>query len=503
MRKRKVLLLLLGFFASLGVYELVNFHGFLYSHAQVHIDLGLRNGLGNSSVGEMCNAIFARPLLKTNFDDTNRKHIIDRVQLMRLYGHCFLRLKTQPSQDVDIREVEQNLFPMLNFSATEVQNKASGRGIIMSMGSTGVEDLKGLIKVLDLIGNKLPIEVYHKNDIAPSHLASVGFGNQSVKLVDASSLIPKEHAKRFQRFVNKWIPFLLTSFEEIIYMDTDIIPFVNPESLFLSTQYLESQSLFFKDRLIDQDISLRDFNFIKMLYPPQAESELFGMASPAVSQLTKRKHLIESGVVVLNRTQYMPGLVLAASLHFWPEVGGIYWGDKEFFAVGQLASGENKFQLNMHSAGALGLIHNITNPGTNSIIESSVCSIQIAHVDSGLNLLWVNGGLRKCKLGSWDKDWAGSKALRNKYGSKEEMKTDFLSPLHANGLVIPPLVHRSGVKTRNLRAGFLKNSDLGCNGYTWCAYDTKSWPGITIQFNETQQLLYDRIAQIWWSKLNV
>lgn len=286
-------------------------------------------------------------------------------------------------------------------------------------------------------------------------------------------------------------------------MDTDIIPFVKSELLFESGYYMDSQSLFFRDRAIGQDISLKNLNFLNFLYPSQEECDTFGMDIPNASQVTRKQHFIESGVVVLNRTQHMPGLVLAASLHLWPEVSKIFWGDKELFTVGQLASGHNRFRLNMHSTGALGLIHDDIDPKLEKSRLSLICSILIAHVDDYLNLLWVNGGLRNCKLASWEKDWANSKYLREKFSSKNEMETEFLSPMKADGIIIPPLVPRSGFETRSPKTGFRKNLDLGCSGYTWCAYDTEEWPAIVIRFNKKEQELLNNITQLWWSKLDV
>lgn len=185
MRRSRVVLYVSGLVAFWGVYGFLGSHGLLLRRARIHTQLV------RGTVAKMCNEIFRRPISRTNFDDINRNNIIKRVQLLRLYGHCYLRAKVRPSPHVDLEEVERQLFPVLKFSAYEAQKNASGRGIIMSMGSTGVEDLNGLIKVLDSLDNKLPIQIYHKNDIAPSHLHSIDFGNQNVELIDAQKFIPE------------------------------------------------------------------------------------------------------------------------------------------------------------------------------------------------------------------------------------------------------------------------------------------------------------------------
>lgn len=248
---------------------------------------------------------------KTSF--TSRKHIVDSVRHLRIFGHCYIH-NSAPYGDLDVKKLEHKLFPMFSgdfptfqrwdgllvegypklvassgkMTTTNVEKgpKASfwkhlkesmnGRGIVISLGEGGVSDVKRLLRVLRTVGNRLPIQLVHKGDLsraAMQEIINIGRGDviveigdvsqsignpQDIWFVDAGKSVNSSSAHLFKRFSNKWIASLFNSFEEIILMDCDAVPFVDPELLFNTTEYKESGALFFVDRLIDEYIKTND-----------------------------------------------------------------------------------------------------------------------------------------------------------------------------------------------------------------------------------------------------
>lgn len=143
---------------------------------------------------------------------------------------------------------------------------------MISLGENGVGDVKRLLKVLRAIGNKLPIQLVHKGDVpkaAMQDIIKVGRGDfnleienqfhsignpQDIWFVNAEKTLNSSSSHLFQRFSNKWIASLFNSFEEMILMDCDSVPFVEPELFLEATEYKDTGALFFKDRMIDEYI---------------------------------------------------------------------------------------------------------------------------------------------------------------------------------------------------------------------------------------------------------
>ncbi|CUS25246.1 LAQU0S50e00100g1_1 [Lachancea quebecensis] len=491
---------------------------------------------------------------KTSF--TSRKHIIDSVRHLRIFSQCFIH-KSAPYGDLDIEKIEKKLFPLFTGDLPVFQrwdglvvegfpgqnevlgsegtaskiHRASqwsfwrhlkesmyGRGIVISLGENGVSDVKRLLKVLKATGNKLPIQLVHKGDLtkaAMQDIIKVGRGDfnleierqfqsignpQDIWFVNAERTLTSSSSHLFQRFSNKWIASLFNSFEEMILMDCDAVPFLEPELFLNATEYKETGAFFFKDRLIDECLKKKDLKFYQKLFPLENEYSLFGLLHPldAVNQRMffefGHKHIMESGVVVLKRGDHLPGLLISTCLQLWKETSEPFYGDKEFFWLGQSISGNDGYRFNAHPAGALGVL----NQDADENLEY-ICSTQPAHFSRNLQLLWLNGGARKCKIPSWNMDFSKHKFLRQKYDSAEKLKDFYESPINVNGAIIPPRSELSILqKINGVRSGFQKCTRLGCAGYTWCAYNQRlDGKGKTIHFHQSEVDNIKFIISVW------
>lgn len=473
----------------------------------------------------------------------SKKHCIDSIRHLRVYGKCYI---TESNSYNDIQLVESRLLPLftrdmpvylrwngssfideiyhsesnvneeskLNFQKSfwgEIKKNMKGRGIVISIGEGGVSETKRLIKVLKYLNNTLPIQLVHKGDLsinAMKELIDVASKNiedggteilngfQDILFVNAERAINSEYIHLFQRFSNKWIASLFTSFEEMILMDSDSVPFVNPSEFFDNIHYGNTGALFFRDRANGETLKSSEASFYSKFFPSEDEINVLGVSG--VSTITKEntffkfnsKHVMESGMVVIKRSTHLVGLLISTVMQFWKETSRPVYGEKELFWLGQSLSGNENYQFNENTAAAIGILKYDKNKAP------SVCSTQPAHFDHNSRLLWLNGGLRKCKIPSWDLDFNKHRRIRNLYNSKELLKANYQSPIEVNGAVIPPnMIPNKFERFLNLGHGFKKIPSMGCNGYVWCASSSPE-VGIDGHRGKVITFLTDEIAHI-------
>ncbi|KAG7194520.1 uncharacterized protein KQ657_004735 [Scheffersomyces spartinae] len=394
-------------------------------------------------------------------------------------------------------------------------HQANGQGIVISVGEGQVEDVVRLIKVLRYLKNLLPIEIVHKGDLSQgsqdwiirtsrttitiSEDFLIDDSLQDIWFVDASKAIHPLYIEVFKRFSNKWIASLFNSFDEMVLMDSDTVPFVPPEHFLNMESRKLKGALFFKDRAIGETISSSDVSFYKELLPSVAEWKLFNLSMATEITMDnaffkhKQKHVMESGVVVLQRSTHLLGLLISTVLQLKKATSSPIYGDKELFWLGQSIAGNEDYTFNSNSAGAVGVVKD-------DIYKDfySICSTQVAHFDSHKTLLWLNGGLKVCKKPSWQRDYAKQKHLRKTFKSVEELKENYQSSMQINGAIIPNNVEYKFLKKPS--RGFKKNPSLGCSGYFWCAFThVDDYEDYVIRYTQEEIRQFDIIIKIWSS----
>lgn len=480
--------------------------------------------------------------------------IFDSVTHLRVYGHCFVSNAVSVPA-LKMEDIETRLFPMFTkkipvftrwdgFSPDEfpilsnlpkdniehasriegsptgsfwrtAKERYNGRGIVISVSDgIRVNEVKSLMRTLRLLKNRLPIQVVHKGDLSDYSIGeivntgraklSIEIGGedldveypQEVWFVNAGNCITQESLRLFQRFNNKWIASLFNSFEEMILMDTDVAPVVNPAELFETKEYLDNGAHFFRDRLLNEYTKRSSVHLFKNLMVSDKEYELFRF--PRVSRVTlqnpffkvRSKHVMESGVVTINRSKNLPGLLIATVLQLWQPTSEPFHGDKELFWLGQSISGNEEYQFNRYAGSAIGTLEH--NDHEDSV---HVCSTQIGHFDENFRLLWVNGGLKTCKFPSSGYDYSKNKALRRVFQSADDLKKHYESAIVIDGALVP--MYPLDIK-KVQGSMFKQNYDLGCLGYFWCASNSPGTPNVkTVSFNEEQIGSMRRIIKVW------
>lgn len=447
---------------------------------------------------------------------------------LRAYGACFIE-ESGVNELKDIRTIEEKLFPLFSGKAPVVTNwdgakvsgedqmdranpsfwgkfkkSFSGKGIVFSISDAGVGETTRLLRVLRFLENDLPIQLVHKGDLSVDsinklvrvaredmvfeHTQSVN-PPQNVYFVDASECLTDWAHGYFRRFANKWVASLFSTLDEMVLMDTDVVPFIKPHQLFEYQEYRENGAFFFRDRLSKERTWTTPMGFFRSLHPTVDEQVAFGIknytefAEKTGFFQSKSKHVMESGVVILQRSTHLTGLLTSTAMQFWHETSGPFYGDKELFWLGQIYAGQAPFAFNSRAAAGIGELQETRN-------SWKVCSTQPAHFDLENRLLWLNGGLQKCKKGYFQKDFENLRLLRDIYKTPENLHDYYRSPTSITGAIIP-----------QSKLDFVQDESKGCIGYVWCASVPKSQEGSSVvKFGQKQQVLILGIEHVWYGE---
>lgn len=370
---------------------------------------------------------------------------------------------------------------------------SKGRGIVISIDDKNVDYASRLLKVLAYMNNTLPIQFIHEGDLSQKSLNSllkVANNLQHVDFMDVTPTLKRGYASTFQGYNNKWFAALFSTFDEIILMDADVVPFIVPEELFSFEGYKRTGAFFFRDRELSETLSESQYNFFLNMIP--RGNSLFDMSideSKFKNNFFKyrSKHVMESGVVVLHRKSHLLGIILSLALQYWFRSGHIMYGDKDLFWLGQLLSGNSKYEFNKHSAAAIGVVED----------GNQICSSQIGHLDEHGKLLWTNGALLACKKNTWLRDYLQHQNLRKKHSySVFSMRDSYRQPVSIKQAILPASIEElNGDKTLKLISNFRKSKRRGCGGINYCA--TSEDGGRIFTFSEEEQRNYAEIVGVW------
>ncbi len=152
---------------------------------------------------------------------------------------------------------------------------ASGRGIVICGG--GVRYFVNAwvcINMLRRHGCKLPIEVWHLGKFEMSARMADLLASLDAETADASR-IKKEHP---MRILNGWelkvFAIAHSRFREILFLDADNVPVVNPEFLFDTKEFKETGAMFWPDlNYVSGKNAIRIWRSCGLSKPPEREFE--------------------------------------------------------------------------------------------------------------------------------------------------------------------------------------------------------------------------------------
>lgn len=145
-----------------------------------------------------------------------------------------------------LSEMRQHLFPWLN---VENISNFKGKGIVISTGNDYAEYAALNIAILrNILRCRLPIEIAYggPDDLSPQNIRLL----QSFENVSAFDVYERVDNSLVE--IGGWSlkPFamLFSSFQEVIFMDADVLFIQDPAHMFSFEGYARSGSIFFHDR---------------------------------------------------------------------------------------------------------------------------------------------------------------------------------------------------------------------------------------------------------------
>lgn len=122
-----------------------------------------------------------------------------------------------------------------------------GEGILICAGQLHLPSTWVCIRMLRKLGCSLPIEVWHlgrdETDEQIERLLKV----LHVKCIDVSKLIEKRPTRKLGGWLLKAYAIIYSKFQEVLLLEADNLPVVNPQFLFETPQYKQTGAIFWPD----------------------------------------------------------------------------------------------------------------------------------------------------------------------------------------------------------------------------------------------------------------
>ncbi|CCH46204.1 Alpha-1,3-mannosyltransferase MNT2 [Wickerhamomyces ciferrii] len=409
----------------------------------------------------------------------------------------------------------------------------NGKGIVLSAADKYEGDLIGLIRILRALNNKIPVQIVHKGDLSekvqnnlikvarsdevkvPKYLfdkvkdhSPQNFPKQEIWFVNAKRCIRPEYRGNFNMYANKLIAYLFNSFDDILLMDTDSIPLIKPIEFFKSGPYQRTQTIFFKDRYNMEKVSKHDSEYFKRLMPGKIDESLYTVPRATNNTFENRyiknqfRHVMEAGVVGIKRSTHFIGILTSIQLNFWTATNSRIWGDKELFWLGQSISGNENYEFNKYDVVAVGELTPMEERPRNTIAHE-LCSTHPGHLsgDDDYTLMWINSGMRFCKVDTWNGD-VQDERMKKKAKDAKELESFYKNPVKINAALIPPGGDRSK-PNNNQEPAFGWIMTPPCKGYYWCAYDILGGStdprdrGAYVEYDNVTEFRNEYLGKLW------
>jgi hypothetical protein len=258
-----------------------------------------------------------------------------------------------------------------------------GRGIVLTTGNRYFHLALHLIRSIRHFDCRLPVVVYY---LGPEDLdlkaRNILDAMENVSTVDMMEMFDTKALDLQRGWDMKPFAILASPFSETMLVDADAVFMQNPEKVFEDSGYSETGALYFPDRTLLYH-RVRNKEWIDRVFlPPFSE---YTLASRFYNN--KSAYEVESGVVVIHKTQRFIGLLAACQLNAKVERGIVRemtYGEKETFWLG-FDMVEEPFSMVPTPAGSIGIIER--DGGT-----TKICG-KLAHFDRSGNLFWFNDGI--------------------------------------------------------------------------------------------------------------
>ncbi|KAI9338759.1 mannosyltransferase putative-domain-containing protein [Obelidium mucronatum] len=310
-----------------------------------------------------------------------------------LIAHFILNTPSKQSHSIeDLTEIINkhtlHAYPWLSKSIEDLRKSFSNNksGIVLTSGTEQLESTIHTITALRKVLNcSLNIEVYYvgEKDLESNHVQLLQ-QMPNVQPINLLALFPTE-LHTFYKYSIKPFAILASSFQNVIFMDSDVLFLLNPEVILEESDIFRNYGqLFFHDRSLQKDYFNQYASWFKAVNPHYSY-----YASKLRFSNCKSYHEQESGVVAVDKSRagVLHALILACKLNSNSMREDTYkamYGDKETFWISwELTRVPFKFAPSL--GGTIGYERN-----------NAVCG-SLVHVDERKRLFWWNGGMRLIK----------------------------------------------------------------------------------------------------------
>ncbi|CUS23644.1 LAQU0S11e01024g1_1 [Lachancea quebecensis] len=391
---------------------------------------------------------------------------------------------------------------LTNWNRTSQEPIGPTRGIVLSFPDVHVSLVIRLLKVLEHQKNRLPIQIIHKGDLSDHSKTLISKAlppNQRLWFVNVKPMLDPQFIDDFTLYRNKWLAMIFNTFSTPIFIDADAVSAQPIESYLHSEAYVESGTLFFRDRAFAHKF---DYEYcvplLKSLQPSQLETLYFGrrrlideqlMISDSTSLEQRivqsffvggQRHQMDSGLLAIDKSKHAMPLMAGVFLNLAPKLSKCTHGDKEVFWLAFLLT-NHAYRFHPEEASAIGEDNG----------SGEVCSVQLGHTSTHGTLLWFNSGFRVCKFAdAIDIDWEGHPKdyLHETFATIQEAREYYESMTRIKVAALPD------ISVNPWAGGF---ADL-CIGYRYCA-KVSPGSGQLISFSAEEQENLREIGEAWMS----
>lgn len=211
------------------------------------------------------------------------------------------------------------------------------RGIVSTAGGSYLPVLVISIRMLRKTGSMMPVEVFLADDKEyESYICDVILPFLNARCVVLSKILDKVPGTgKIQKYQFKPFAMLFSSFEEILFLDADSFPLVEPDVLFTGEPFTNTSMVTWPD-----------------FWASSASPIYYEISSQDVPPMNLRQST-ESGEVVISKRTHLKTLLLCTYYNFFGpshyyrllSQGASGEGDKETFVAAAQAVGEPFYQV--------------------------------------------------------------------------------------------------------------------------------------------------------------
>lgn len=249
------------------------------------------------------------------------------------------RVQFSKERFLDFQKNHDNIVLQLRLMNTPPHQIFSGDGIVLSAGGAYFAGAMVAIAQIRETGSKLPIEVMiNTEDEYDENLCNTLQSTFNARCVIIEKEIGKDLLAKLNlsKFQLKILGLLVTSFENVIALDADNMPLMNPDKLILSPEYLRTKFLLWPD-LWQRTVSSTYYDIARLEpgmpvrrhgIPNSEDARDYFARDPTIVHLHDREGIpnaisTETGQMVFNKREHFRSLYLSlyynvyGSTHYW------------------------------------------------------------------------------------------------------------------------------------------------------------------------------------------